>query len=65
MHEKDRRKFLSHARISGTVLTAAETRQLEKDGAAMPRGFTGIWKGVLYFKGLRWEGPTNAMGVRS
>ena len=31
-------------------------------GLPMPNGFTGVWGGVQWYKGKRWEGPSNAVG---
>jgi hypothetical protein len=45
-------------------VSGSEQAALETAGMPMPYGFTGRWHGVLYYKGQRWTGPSNAMGRR-
>jgi len=28
----------------------------------IPNQYTGKWNGVLYYKGIKWWGPTNQLG---
>jgi hypothetical protein len=45
-------------------LTRRQISELESSGAPMPNHYTGRWKGVLFYKGLHWTGPTNLLGCR-
>jgi hypothetical protein len=44
------------------ALTREEIRNLEESGAKMPIGFTGKWKGRIFYKGRVWGGPDNRIG---
>jgi hypothetical protein len=37
-------------------------KQDEKE--SMPNRFTGKWRGQYFYKGQRWAGPTNRIGVK-
>lgn len=64
MNIENTHRFVSHARVRDVCLPFATRVALEASGAPVPAGFTGCWKGQHYFKGVKWEGPTNTMGAR-
>lgn len=43
-------------------MTRDEIQRSESNGGRMPARFTGVWKGVHYYMGEVWTGPTNAIG---
>lgn len=45
-------------------IPCAERDNLCSQGAPRPNGFTGVWGGVHYYKGHRWEGDTNKVGCK-
>ncbi len=52
-----------HAKPPGCPpMTKKELQARRESGLPMPNGFTGVWGGVHWYKGKRWEGPTNAVG---
>lgn len=51
-----------HAGPKPASMPCTERDALCSAGAPRPNGFTGVWGGVHYYKGCRWEGDTNAVG---
>ena len=43
-------------------MTRKQIRALEESGARVPVRFTGRFRGVYYYLGVQWRGPTNAIG---
>lgn len=43
-------------------MPCTERDALCEAGVSRPNGFTGVWGGVHYYKGHRWEGDTNKVG---
>lgn len=49
-----------------TCMTREQLHDLQKVSPPlpMPNGFTGLWRGVQFYKGKQWFGPTNLVGAR-
>jgi hypothetical protein len=43
-------------------MTREEIRRLENSGADRPVLFTGKFRGITFYRGVQWRGPTNAIG---